>query len=122
MQESLFLSLAYDALALLIPALVVISIELLRRRLGLERIKKIQEELATKQELAKIAVKFAAQAYKDLGGPGKFEEAADWLASQALAIGIKISADEIKGLIEWALREIKDELGEEWAKPLGKPV
>ncbi|HHY93268.1 MAG TPA: holin, partial [Firmicutes bacterium] len=31
-------------------------------------------------------------------------------------LGLKVTEDEIKGLIEAALRAFKDEFGEEWAK------
>lgn len=122
MQENQIVQLGYDALAILIPALVALAMEYLRQRLGAEKLKKIQEELSTKQDLAVIAVKFAEQAYSELKGPEKYEKAAEWLVSQADKIGVKITSDEIKGLIEWALREIKDQLGEEWAITVGKPA
>jgi len=105
-----------QAIAILVPALCLMFIELLRRRLGLENIKKIQAELETKQNLAILAVKFAAQAYQDLGGPQKYSHAALWLTNQVQKIGLNITPSEIKGLIEAALRIIKDEFGEEWAK------
>jgi len=34
--------------------------------------------------------------------------------------GLRLTADEIKGLIEAALRAFKDEFGEQWAK-VGRP-
>jgi LL-H family phage holin len=114
--EDKLLQLAYDLLAILIPLLAGFIIEFIRRRLGVEKMKQIQEELAAKQELATLAVRFVEQVYKDLHGPDKYQKAAEWLAARAGELGIKVTPDEIKGLIEAALRELKDAFGEEWAK------
>ncbi|OAT81122.1 phage holin [Desulfotomaculum copahuensis] len=116
--EDKLLQLAYDLLAILIPVLAALAVEYLRRRLGTEMVKRIQEELATKQELATLAVRFVEQVYKDLHGPDKYQKAAEWLASRAQEHGLKLTADEIKGLIEAALRQLKDAFGNEWAKQL----
>jgi LL-H family phage holin len=110
------LQLAYYLLAILIPTLAALAVEYLRRRLGTERVKRIQEELAMKQELATLAVRFVEQVYKDLHGPDKYQKAAEWLAARAGELGLKVTPEEIKGLIEAALRTFKDEFGEEWAK------
>lgn len=114
--KDIIMQLAFDALSILIPALAALAVEYLRRRLGTEKMRKIQEELAAKQNLASLAVRFAQQAYKDLHGPEKYQKAAEWLAARAAEHGIKLTADEVKGLIEAALRTFKDEFGEEWAK------
>lgn len=116
--EDKLLQLAYDLLAILIPALAALAVEYLRRRLGTERVKRIQEELAAKQELATLAVRFVEQVYRDLHGPDKYQKAAEWLAARAQEHGLKLTADEIKGLIEAALRQLKDAFGNEWAKQL----
>lgn len=108
-------NLAYDVLAILLPVLAVILAEWLRRKLGVESLARIQRELETKKELAALAVKFVEQAYRDLKGEEKYQEAARWLATQAIDRGINITSDEIQGLIEAALRAFKDQFGEEWA-------
>lgn len=113
--EEKILQLGYNALAIIGPLLVAIAAEYLRRKLGNERLERIKRELEAKKELAATAVRFAEQAWQDLGGQGKYEAAAGWLADQAQARGIKVTDAEVKGLIEAALREIKDALGEEWA-------
>lgn len=114
--EQKILALAYDLLAILIPVLAGFIIEFIRRRLGVEKMKRIQEELATKQELAALAVRFVEQVYRDLHGEQKYQKAAEWLAARAGELGLKVTPQEIKGLIEAALRAFKDEFGEEWAK------
>ena len=114
--ESSIYSISLDVLAILIPALVALVIALIKRKLGVENMLAIQSELAAKRELAIVAVKFAEQAYMEFKGPEKFKAAADWLVARAKKAGLKIEVNEAKGLIEWALREIKDQLGEQWAK------
>lgn len=114
--ENSVMQLTGNLLAVLIPVLVGMGIEYLRRSLGSEKLSKLKEELETKQLLAMLAVKFVQQAYQDLAGPEKYNKAAEWLAARATEYGLKLTTEEIKGLIEAALRTLKDQLGEEWAK------
>ncbi len=113
--EDRVLQLAYSAVSVLVPILVAMAVEYLRRRLGTEKVRRIQEELTAKQDLAMVAVKFVEQVYVEAKGPEKYNAAAEWLAGQARKMGLQLSGAEIRALIEWALREIKDQLGEEWA-------
>ncbi|MGI5921081.1 MAG: phage holin [Syntrophomonadaceae bacterium] len=112
--DSILVDIGYQALGILLPALCAIAIELIRRKLGLEKMKKVQAELKTKQELASMAVQFVEQAYITLHGEEKYNCAAQWLAVRARERGIKVSEDEVKGLIEAALRKLKDEFGGQW--------
>ena len=113
--EDKILQLAMDAIAILVPALLAIGLELLRRKLGVETLRKVQKELETKQDLAFIAVKFVEQAYQDYGGLEKFDVAEQWLVARLKERGLKTTDSEITGLIEYALRTLKDTFGEEWA-------
>ncbi len=99
----------------LVPVLVAFAIQWLRKKIGEERLAQLKWQLELKQDLAIVAVKFAEQAFKDYKGPQKYVEASHYLAARAQEIGLTITDDEIRGLIEWALREIKDQLGNEWA-------
>lgn len=105
-------------ISILITAGIGFLVELLRRKVGLEGLRRISWQLDQKKDLAMLAVQFTEQAYKDLKGHDKYNYAAKWLAARVKEHGIQISDDEIKGLIEATLRQIKDELGEEWAKVL----
>jgi len=116
--EELVLNVAYDVLILLATAVAALLVAWLKKRLGVEGINKIKVELGAKQELAALAVRFVEQFYKDLHGEEKYQKAAEWLAGRARELGIAITADEMKGLIEAALRAFKDEFGEQWAKAL----
>lgn len=87
--------------------LIGIGIELLRRKIGNEKIAKIQQELWTKRDLVGLGIAFVEQAYKDLDGAEKFEKALDWIESQAAKINLTFTDDELKGLIEAAVNAAK---------------
>ncbi|MGI6436424.1 MAG: phage holin, LLH family [Syntrophomonadaceae bacterium] len=105
-------------ISILITAGIGFLVELLRRKVGLEGLRRISWQLDQKKDLAMLAVQFTEQAYKDMKGQDKYNYAAKWLAARAKEHGIQISDDEIKGLIEATLRQIKDQLGDEWAKAM----
>jgi LL-H family phage holin len=113
--DDLILEVSKAALAVLIPIGVAAGLEWLRRKIGAERLRRIQDELHTKKDLALVAVKYVEQAWKNASGPEKYNAAAAWLAAQAARARLELSDDEIKGLIEWALRTLKDEFGNQWA-------
>ncbi|MGI6647612.1 MAG: phage holin [Bacillota bacterium] len=115
MENQIIQIISYNLLAVLIPALVALAVEYLRRKLGVEKLKQIQEELAAKQELALLAVRFVEQVYVDLRGPAKYQAAAEWMEARARERGLKLTADEVKGLVEAALRQLKDSFGAEWS-------
>lgn len=115
MREQL-IKLAYDVLAIMVPALVTVGVAWLYKRLGVERVAQIREQLETKRALAEAAVLFVQQVYWELDGPAKYNQAAAWLSDMAARYGLEISDDEIKGLIEAALKLLKAEFGEQWEK------
>jgi len=108
------LQLLIDVIAVLVPVLVGYIVAWIQKRLGAEKIQQIKQELETKQELARIAVQFVQQAYKDMGGAEKYEKAAEWLSNMATQLGLQLSAEEIKALIEAALKQLKAEFGTAW--------
>jgi LL-H family phage holin len=113
--ENPWVKIAMDVLAVLIPALVALFMEYLRRQLGTEKLKQIQNELVLKQDLAILAVKFIEEAFKQLKGEEKYEQAAIWLSAQLKQYNIVVAPEELRGLIESALRSLKDEFGNTWA-------
>lgn len=116
MMEQLVISLLYNLIYIMAALMAAFFVGFLKQKFGTEKLKKFQSELELKQDLAILAVKFAEQAYRDLKGQQKYDHAAAWLASRASFLDLKITEDEIKGLIEAALRSLKDEFGEEWAE------
>lgn len=113
--EDLIITVVSNAFVLLVVAIITIASKWLAEKAGTERVKKLQSQLELKQGLAYTAVKFAEQAWKDLSGEHKYDQAAAWLTEQANSLGLKLTPQEARGLIEATLREIKDTLGEEWA-------
>ena len=105
-----------NALLLLIAAAIGLLMEVLRRQLGLDTLRKIEAELHLKQDLAIVAVKYAEQAYRSADGPAKYVHASEWLSGVLEPRGVRISPDDLRALIEWALREIRDEFGDQWGK------
>lgn len=76
------------------------------------------EKLVTIEQIALEAVKFAEQQGLDLGKKGeeKLVIACLWMSARLKEKGINVSPDKIKGFVKIALRTIKDEFGDEWAK------
>ena len=105
-----------NALMLLIAAAVALLMEVLRRQLGFDTMRKIELELQLEQDLALVAVKYAEQAYRGSTGPAKYVHASEWLSTVLEARGMRVSPENLRVLIEWALREIRDEFGDQWGK------
>lgn len=114
--NELIITVVENVLIILVTLAAGYLVAYLRKRLGVEGAQKIEAELALKQELAALAVRFVEQAFRDLKGEEKYNQAAQWLSGRAREIGLSVTAEEVKGLIEAALRAFKDEFGEEWAK------
>lgn len=102
------ITLSVDVSAILIPALAGWGIAYLNKKIGSEKISQAKDQIETRQGLAWDAVNFVEQAYKDLDGPAKFQKAAEWLAKEAKNIGIAMTADQIKGVIESAVKLMKN--------------
>ena len=114
--HDLIMTIIENILIILVTLAAGFVVAYLKKRLGVEGMQRIERELALKQELALLAVRFIEQVYQDVGGQEKYSRAALWLSARLDERGITISPDEIKGLIESALRELKDEFGNGWAK------
>ena len=112
--EDLVVKLLYNVIYLLAAVAAAFVIGYLKQKLGVEKLRKFETQLLSKERLAELAVMFAQQAYKDLGGAQKYNEAAAWFEDQCLQHGFEISDEEIKGLIEAALKSLKREFGEQW--------
>jgi len=116
--EGLIMATVENILIILVTLAAGFAVVYIRKRLGVEGMQKIEKELAAKRELAYLAVLFVEQAYRDLGGEQKYNEAARWLSGRLKEKGLNIDYEEIKGLIEATLRTFKDEFGENWAKEI----
>lgn len=81
----------------------------------------VLKTLESKQKYAKLAVQFAQEVYKDEDGATKYKHASNWLSSQLKAVGIKVSGDEIRGLVQAAYNEFKKDFEKKVDKPQSKP-
>lgn len=116
--EALIMAVVENLLIIIVTLVAGFVVAYLRKRLGVEGMQRIEAELALKQELAELAVRFAEQVYKDYKGEEKYTAASMWLVDRASEAGLNIYKSEVKGLIEAALRAFKDEFGEQWAKAI----
>jgi len=107
-------------LELAVTALAVYGLAYLKARFGTETLQRVNEELQLKQDLVAVIVKYVEQAFYDLEGPQKLDLATNLVAEQLGKLGLTIDGDEIKTLIEAAIREFKDVFGEEWGRHLGE--
>ena len=105
-------------ISLLISLLVAGAIWLLKTQIGVSNMQKITQEIINNKALALMAVRYAQQCFTNNKSYTRYAKAADWLATEFNKRGIRIDGDQIKILIESALRELKDEFGEEWGKAI----
>lgn len=114
--KDLLMPFVQQLLWILVTIGVGLVITLLQKKLGIEKMKKIQIELESKKNLVSIAVKFIQQAYEDLDGEEKLELAIDWLSEEFAKKGVNVSDEEIEGLIESTLKQLKLEFKDSWKK------
>lgn len=108
-------------IGVVVPIAVKYLVNWLETKIGAETLQALQQQLELKKCLAYEAVKFVEQVYKDLHGQEKYDKAVEWLTDQLNRIGLPYTEEELKGLIEASLREIKDVFGEEWANQVTEP-
>ena len=68
------------------------------------------------KEIARQAVRYAQQYFGDKSGDERYEKAAEWFLSMVAQFGWKVNPGLVRGIIESALRTLKDHYGEDWAK------
>ena len=101
-------------LVLVLLAIVYISVYFLRVRFKIEFLETLGVEVAIKNQIARTAVTFVQQAYKELSNTEKYKKAEEWFLDACKAMGIKIDLVEVKGYIENALFNQKHLCGRTW--------
>jgi hypothetical protein len=122
--ENSILNFGYEAVAILAPILCMLVIGLLSKKFGLENLIKLQNvyeshqaEIALIKQLAVISVRAIEQKYGGIKfGAEKLALAMKDLSEALEKIGIQISAKELDKFVHDALKELKDEFGEQWDK------
>jgi|GEM_PF-4166560 len=118
--DQMIMNVIWDVLVLLITILAGVVIRFMVEKLGTEKLRRAQAQWESMEDLTAVAIKYAEQAWREYGGEQKKEKALAFLARELSRRGIKASEDTLNDLIEAILREIKDALGEEWAKAIDK--
>lgn len=90
----------------------------LKKKIGIENLKKIEAEIYTNQELAKQVVLYVQKYFKDADSQTKYKEAFIALSNMLDKRGIVLSEDEVQILIESALKILKKEFGNEWKEQI----
>jgi LL-H family phage holin len=86
----------------------------LKKKIGIENLKKIETELQTNQELAKLAILYVQKNFKNVDNETKFNEAYIALSEMLERKGITLNETEIKVLIEGVLKVLKKQFGDAW--------
>jgi LL-H family phage holin len=117
MMEVLLIKLALAVVGVLATVISGYVVKLLSTKIGREKLHKIVDELYSKKDLAMEAIRLVEQMYGGkIFGEEKYTKAANWLKGRLNSLGFSFTEDEIKGLIESCLMEIKEAVGNEWGK------
>ena len=107
-------------LGILLASFVV---ALLKKQLGVEKLKQIEAELAVKQEIVDTIVLFVQQVYSAYGGEEKYKLALVRATDMMNKKGLKITPEELESLIEASVKVMKKEFGDAWKKEVhGTPL
>lgn len=98
-------------------ALAGMLIVWLKNKIGVAGMQKIAEQSALIKQIVEAGVQYAEQAFH---AGEKLEKSVEWIVQTLNAKGIKVTEQEIKGLVEATLREFKDKFGEDWANATSK--
>jgi LL-H family phage holin len=99
-----------------LPLLITFIFKYLNAKIGTEKMAQIEQEINNASILAEAAVVYIQQKYPDITNGEKLKFASEWLATEANNRGISLSAEQIEGYLEAALKTVKDSFGENWNK------
>lgn len=103
-------------LTLLGSGLIGILIAWLRKKLGVEKMRKIAAELDSKQAIVEAVVLCVQQVYKAAKGTEKYEKAVVMAVEWLSEFGFTVSAVELETLIESAVKTLKLKFADAWAE------
>ena len=107
-------------LGILLASFVV---ALLKKQLGVEKLKQIEAELTAKQEIVDTVVLFVQQVYTAYDGEDKYKMALVRATDMMNKKGLKITPEELESLIESSVKRMKKEFGDAWKKEVhGTPL
>jgi len=96
---------------------------LLKKLLGVEKLKQIEAELIAKQEIVDTVVLFVQQVYAAYDGEEKYKMALARATDMMNKRGLKITPEELEVLIESSVKVMKKAFGDAWKKEVhGTPL
>ena len=98
--EGLIIQVVYIMIATFVPVLGLALRNWVNRQAVLA-------DFLAKEELVATGVEFIEQFYVEYGGPAKYEMALKWIIAQLEAKNIKFDVEELQGLIESAVYQLK---------------
>lgn len=110
--KQVYIDLLYALISAGIPCIVGSIFAGLKHFIGTQNAAKITSLLQSKSHIASEAVLFAEDAYKELGGPQKYDNAKLNLVQRLNTWRVPITADEADTLISAAYQTLKASLNE----------
>jgi hypothetical protein len=96
-----------------IPAIVGAVLAAVKHFIGAQKLSKLADVLSTKNVLAQDAVKFVEDAFTELHGAEKLENAKMNLIGRLNQYGIAVTEDEADTLVRSSYQTIKSSLGDD---------
>jgi hypothetical protein len=81
-----------------------------------------EQQIKQKKGIAYDAVRFAEDAFKNLGGADKLSKAVDWALKEALTLGLNVSKPQLEDAIRIAYTELKPQLSYGFSSLLNAPT
>jgi hypothetical protein len=99
------------------------ALALLKKQVGVQKLKQIEAELTAKQEIVDTVVLFVQQVYATYDGEEKYKLALARATDLMNKKGLKITPEELESLIESSVKLMKKEFGDAWKKEVhGTPL
>ena len=96
---------------------------LLKKHVGVQKLKEIEAELTAKQEIVDTVVLFVQQVYAAYDGEEKYKMALVRATDLMNKKGLKITPEELESMIESSVKVFKKAFGDAWNKEVnGTPL
>lgn len=96
-------------LYIIISVTVPFIVKYLKTKISNDKMKQIVE-------FSELAVQFAEKSFSHFSGETRYKHASEWLSQRANEIGIKLSDEDIRTLVESALIRMELTFASEWGK------
>lgn len=112
--EELVVKVLMEVLMLVMVLVGGFVVQFLRKKIGVEKMKAIEAELAAKQEIVDTVVLFVQQVYEAYDGRDKYDKAVLTASEWITAKGFTVTPEELQSMIESSVKILKKEFAEQW--------